>query len=152
MDALQGRGGAWFVGGGSWIVGAWRWRVASLREGPLRLDLHLEVCAGLGVAFLKATPGLSPSQSEKGLGNLLSRVLLQTAGFARVVDCGSSRGKRWDSDVVVCGALLAEAGTTVVCDSYGAVQLVRSHCLTLRGSGETSQQFPPRRSEETGPQ
>ncbi|MQL98387.1 hypothetical protein Taro_031099 [Colocasia esculenta] len=43
MDALQGRGGAWFVGGGSWIVGARRWRVASLREGPLRLDLHLEV-------------------------------------------------------------------------------------------------------------
>ncbi|MQM14762.1 hypothetical protein Taro_047698 [Colocasia esculenta] len=43
MDALQGRGGTRFVGGGSWIVGARRWRVASLREGPLRLDLHLEV-------------------------------------------------------------------------------------------------------------
>ncbi|MQM03372.1 hypothetical protein Taro_036157 [Colocasia esculenta] len=43
MDVLQGRGGARFVGGGSWIVGARRWRVASLREGPLRLDLHLEV-------------------------------------------------------------------------------------------------------------
>ncbi|MQL76598.1 hypothetical protein Taro_008993 [Colocasia esculenta] len=43
MDALQGRGGARFVGGGSWIIGARRWRVASLREGPLRLDLHLEV-------------------------------------------------------------------------------------------------------------
>ncbi|MQL75492.1 hypothetical protein Taro_007864, partial [Colocasia esculenta] len=36
------RGGARFVGGGSWIVGARRWKVASLREGPLRLDLHLE--------------------------------------------------------------------------------------------------------------
>ncbi|MQM14060.1 hypothetical protein Taro_046990 [Colocasia esculenta] len=43
MDALQGRGSAQFVGGGSWIVGARRWRVASLREGPLRLDLLLEV-------------------------------------------------------------------------------------------------------------
>ncbi|MQL77440.1 hypothetical protein Taro_009849 [Colocasia esculenta] len=43
MDALQGRGGARFVGGGSWIVGARRWRVASLREGPLRLDPHLKV-------------------------------------------------------------------------------------------------------------
>ncbi|MQM15685.1 hypothetical protein Taro_048637 [Colocasia esculenta] len=42
-DALQGRGSARFVGGGSWIVGSQRWRVASLREGPLRLDLHLEV-------------------------------------------------------------------------------------------------------------
>ncbi|MQL97378.1 hypothetical protein Taro_030068 [Colocasia esculenta] len=42
MNALQGRGGARFVGGGSWIVGARRWRVASLQEGPLRLDLHLE--------------------------------------------------------------------------------------------------------------
>ncbi|MQL73495.1 hypothetical protein Taro_005848, partial [Colocasia esculenta] len=41
--ALQGRGSARFVGGGSWIVGARRWRVTSLREGPLRLDLHLEV-------------------------------------------------------------------------------------------------------------
>ncbi|MQL71272.1 hypothetical protein Taro_003581 [Colocasia esculenta] len=40
---LQGRGGTQFVGGGSWIVEARRWRVASLREGPLRLDLHLEV-------------------------------------------------------------------------------------------------------------
>ncbi|MQL68727.1 hypothetical protein Taro_000992 [Colocasia esculenta] len=40
---LQGRGSARFVGGGSWIVGARRWRVANLREGPLRLDLHLEV-------------------------------------------------------------------------------------------------------------
>ncbi|MQM06239.1 hypothetical protein Taro_039060 [Colocasia esculenta] len=39
---LQGRGSARFVGGGSWIVGARRWRVANLREGPLRLDLHLE--------------------------------------------------------------------------------------------------------------
>ncbi|MQL80705.1 hypothetical protein Taro_013154 [Colocasia esculenta] len=37
------RGSARFVGGGSWIVGARRWRVASLREGPLRLDIHLEV-------------------------------------------------------------------------------------------------------------
>ncbi|MQL99385.1 hypothetical protein Taro_032112 [Colocasia esculenta] len=36
------RGGARLVGGGSWIAGARRWRVASLREGPLRLDLHLE--------------------------------------------------------------------------------------------------------------
>ncbi|MQL77443.1 hypothetical protein Taro_009850 [Colocasia esculenta] len=88
MNALQGRGGARFVGGGSWIVGARRWRVASLREGPLRLDPHLK-----------------------------------TAGFARVVDFGRSRGKRWDDDVVVCGALLAETGTPVVCDSYGAVQL-----------------------------
>ncbi|MQM12800.1 hypothetical protein Taro_045719 [Colocasia esculenta] len=43
MDALQGRGGARLVGGGPWIAGARRWRVASLREGPLRLDLHLEV-------------------------------------------------------------------------------------------------------------
>ncbi|MQM19921.1 hypothetical protein Taro_052935 [Colocasia esculenta] len=113
--------------------------------GLLATRRALEGCAGLGVAFLKATPGLSPSQSEK-------RVLLQTAGFARVIDFGSSRGKRWDSDVVVCGALLAETGTPVVCDSYGAVQLVHSNCLTLRGSGETSQQFPPWRSEETGPQ
>ncbi|MQM12385.1 hypothetical protein Taro_045302 [Colocasia esculenta] len=40
---LSGRGGARFVGGGSWIAGARRWRVASLREGPLRLDLHLEL-------------------------------------------------------------------------------------------------------------
>ncbi|MQM10631.1 hypothetical protein Taro_043528, partial [Colocasia esculenta] len=40
---LQGRGVARLVGGGSWIAGARRWRVASLREGPLRLDLHLEV-------------------------------------------------------------------------------------------------------------
>ncbi|MQM01454.1 hypothetical protein Taro_034210 [Colocasia esculenta] len=58
---------------------------------------------------------------------IATRVLLQAAGFALVVDFGSSRGKRWDSDVVVCGALLAE-------------------------TGETSQQFPPQRSEETGPQ
>ncbi|MQL74529.1 hypothetical protein Taro_006892 [Colocasia esculenta] len=43
LDALQGRGSARFVGGGSWIVGSRRWRVANLREGPLRLDLHLEV-------------------------------------------------------------------------------------------------------------
>ncbi|MQL69667.1 hypothetical protein Taro_001986 [Colocasia esculenta] len=43
MDALQGRGFSRFVGEGSWIVGARRWRVASLREGPLRLDLLLEV-------------------------------------------------------------------------------------------------------------
>ncbi|MQL86816.1 hypothetical protein Taro_019340 [Colocasia esculenta] len=85
------------MGGGSWIVGARRWRVASLREGLLRLDLHLEGCAGLGVAVLKATPGLPPSQPEKGLGNLLSVL------------------------------------------------------LPLR-LGETSQQFPPRLSEETGPQ
>ncbi|MQL77506.1 hypothetical protein Taro_009914, partial [Colocasia esculenta] len=41
--ALQGRGSARFVGGGSWIIRARRWRVANLREGPLRLDLHLEV-------------------------------------------------------------------------------------------------------------
>ncbi|MQM00689.1 hypothetical protein Taro_033427 [Colocasia esculenta] len=99
---LQGRGVARLVGGGSWIAGAWRWRVASLREGPLRLDLHLKGCAGLGVAFLKATPGLSPSQSEKGLGNLLSVLLPLRLGFL--------------------------------------------------GTCETSQQFPPRRSEETGPQ
>ncbi|MQL79768.1 hypothetical protein Taro_012203 [Colocasia esculenta] len=37
------RGVARLVGGGSWIAGARRWRVASLREGPLRLDLHIEV-------------------------------------------------------------------------------------------------------------
>ncbi|MQM17905.1 hypothetical protein Taro_050886, partial [Colocasia esculenta] len=37
------RGSARFVGGGSWISGARRWRVASLREAPLRLDLHLEL-------------------------------------------------------------------------------------------------------------
>ncbi|MQM17626.1 hypothetical protein Taro_050599, partial [Colocasia esculenta] len=43
LTILQGRGSARFVGGGSWIVGARRWRVASLQEGPLRLDLHLEV-------------------------------------------------------------------------------------------------------------
>ncbi|MQM22793.1 hypothetical protein Taro_055851, partial [Colocasia esculenta] len=103
-------------------------------------------CAGLSVAILIATPYLSPSQTEKGLRHLLSvllplrldllgtfparlcqRVLLQAAGFARVVDFGRSRGKLWGSDVVVCGALLAE-------------------------TGETSQQFPPLRSEETGPQ
>ncbi|MQL84994.1 hypothetical protein Taro_017509 [Colocasia esculenta] len=75
MDAPQRRGFACFVGEGLWSVGARRRRVANLREGPLRLDL------------------------------LLERVLLQAAGFARVVDFG-----------------------------------------------ETSQQFPPRRSEETGPQ
>ncbi|MQL81727.1 hypothetical protein Taro_014192, partial [Colocasia esculenta] len=40
--ARSSRGGTRLVGGGSWIVGARRWRVASLREGPLRLDLHLE--------------------------------------------------------------------------------------------------------------
>ncbi|MQL83615.1 hypothetical protein Taro_016105 [Colocasia esculenta] len=43
MDALQGRGFAHFVGEGLWRVRARRRRVASLREGPLRLDLHLEV-------------------------------------------------------------------------------------------------------------
>ncbi|MQL84671.1 hypothetical protein Taro_017185 [Colocasia esculenta] len=43
MDALQGRGFARFVGEGLWSVGARRRRVANLREGPLRLDLHLEV-------------------------------------------------------------------------------------------------------------
>ncbi|MQM05454.1 hypothetical protein Taro_038257 [Colocasia esculenta] len=43
VDFWSGRGGARLVGGGSWIVEARRWRVASLREGPLRLDLHLEV-------------------------------------------------------------------------------------------------------------
>ncbi|MQL89712.1 hypothetical protein Taro_022292 [Colocasia esculenta] len=43
MDVLQGRGVTRLLGGGSWIAGARRWRVASLREGPLRLDLHLEV-------------------------------------------------------------------------------------------------------------
>ncbi|MQM19116.1 hypothetical protein Taro_052116 [Colocasia esculenta] len=43
MDVLQGRGVTRLVGGGSWIAGARKWRVASLREGPLRLDLHLEV-------------------------------------------------------------------------------------------------------------
>ncbi|MQL97201.1 hypothetical protein Taro_029888 [Colocasia esculenta] len=37
------RGITRLVGGGSWSVGARRWRVASLREGPLRLDLLLEV-------------------------------------------------------------------------------------------------------------
>ncbi|MQM04298.1 hypothetical protein Taro_037092 [Colocasia esculenta] len=37
------RGVARLVGGGSWIAGARSWRVASLRKGPLRLDLHLEV-------------------------------------------------------------------------------------------------------------
>ncbi|MQM10200.1 hypothetical protein Taro_043088 [Colocasia esculenta] len=37
------RGITRLVGGGSWNVGARRWRVASLREGPLRLDLLLEV-------------------------------------------------------------------------------------------------------------
>ncbi|MQM04547.1 hypothetical protein Taro_037349 [Colocasia esculenta] len=42
MDALQGRGFARFVGEGLWSVGARRRRVANLREGPLRLDLHLE--------------------------------------------------------------------------------------------------------------
>ncbi|MQM04324.1 hypothetical protein Taro_037116 [Colocasia esculenta] len=67
FDALQGRRSARLGGGGSWIVGARRWRVANLREGPLRLDLLLEGCAGLGVAILMATPGLSPSQAEKGL-------------------------------------------------------------------------------------
>ncbi|MQM18751.1 hypothetical protein Taro_051746 [Colocasia esculenta] len=135
-------------------------------------------CAGLGVAIMMATPGLSPSQSEKGLGNLLSTVLLQVAGFARVVGFGSSRGKWWDSDVVVCGALLAETGTpvvgarrgTVVRPDYGScgylwfrVSLRREvsdmdrwsrlgSCGALVYTGETSQQFPPRRSEETGPQ
>ncbi|MQM12090.1 hypothetical protein Taro_045001 [Colocasia esculenta] len=43
LDALQERGITRLVGGGSWNVGAQRWRVASLREGPLRLDLLLEV-------------------------------------------------------------------------------------------------------------
>ncbi|MQL85278.1 hypothetical protein Taro_017794 [Colocasia esculenta] len=43
LSCKVGRGGARFVGGGSWIAEARRWRVASLREGPLRLDLHLEV-------------------------------------------------------------------------------------------------------------
>ncbi|MQM20579.1 hypothetical protein Taro_053603 [Colocasia esculenta] len=43
LTILQGRGSARFMGGGLWIVGARRWRVANLREGPLRLDLHLEV-------------------------------------------------------------------------------------------------------------
>ncbi|MQL76580.1 hypothetical protein Taro_008968, partial [Colocasia esculenta] len=103
------------------------------------------------------------------------RVLLQTAGFARVVDFGSSRGKRWDSDEVVCGALLAETGTpvvpgTVVRPDYGScgylwfrVSLRREvsdmdrwsrlgSCGALVYTGETSQQFPPQRSEETGPQ
>ncbi|MQL84918.1 hypothetical protein Taro_017429 [Colocasia esculenta] len=36
------RGITRLVGGGSWNVEARRWRVASLREGPLRLDLLLE--------------------------------------------------------------------------------------------------------------
>ncbi|MQL74143.1 hypothetical protein Taro_006499 [Colocasia esculenta] len=57
-DGLLGRGSARFVGGGSWIVGARRWRVASLREGPFRLDLHLEVrlhsSSLLGVARRRA--------------------------------------------------------------------------------------------------
>ncbi|MQM15812.1 hypothetical protein Taro_048768 [Colocasia esculenta] len=43
MDALQGRGFARFVGEGLWSVGARRRRVANLREGPLRLDLLVEV-------------------------------------------------------------------------------------------------------------
>ncbi|MQM15759.1 hypothetical protein Taro_048710 [Colocasia esculenta] len=43
MDALQGRGFSRFVGEGLWSVGARRRRVANLREGPLRLDLLLEV-------------------------------------------------------------------------------------------------------------
>ncbi|MQL86498.1 hypothetical protein Taro_019033, partial [Colocasia esculenta] len=102
-----------------------------LISGELKLGSSMEAweegCAAFVVAILMATRGLSPSQTEKGLCHLLSRVLLQAAGFARVVDFGSSRGKRWDNDVVVCGVLLAE-------------------------TGETSQQFPPRRSEETGPQ
>ncbi|MQM22164.1 hypothetical protein Taro_055212 [Colocasia esculenta] len=38
-------------------------------------------CSGLGVAFMKATPGLSPFQSEKGLGNLLSVLLPLRLGF-----------------------------------------------------------------------
>ncbi|MQL97656.1 hypothetical protein Taro_030359 [Colocasia esculenta] len=43
MDALQGRGFARFVGEGLWSVVARRRRVANLREGTLRLYLHLEV-------------------------------------------------------------------------------------------------------------
>ncbi|MQL70909.1 hypothetical protein Taro_003224 [Colocasia esculenta] len=118
------------LGGRPWCSFArWRHIDASPSGTPEGDNIYVATlgCAGLGVAIMMATPGLSPSQSEKGLGNLLSRVLLQAAGFARVVDFGSSRGKRWDSDVVVCGALLAK-------------------------TSETSQQFPPRRSEETGPQ
>ncbi|MQL95846.1 hypothetical protein Taro_028515, partial [Colocasia esculenta] len=145
---------------------------ASLISGELKLGSYVEAweegCAALVVAMLMATRGLSPSQLEKGLRHLLSRVLLQAAGFARVVDFSSSRGKRWESDVVVCGALLAETGTpvvgarhgTVVRPDYGSLWLLVVPRLTPTGGvrhgplveGETSQQFPPRRSEETGPQ
>ncbi|MQM18144.1 hypothetical protein Taro_051130 [Colocasia esculenta] len=79
-----------------------RWRVANLREGPLRLDLHLECCSR-------------------------RRGLLESLTLVAVGE------KRWDSDVVVCGPLLAETGMPVVCDSYGAVQLVRLHSSSLRG-------------------
>ncbi|MQL88071.1 hypothetical protein Taro_020627 [Colocasia esculenta] len=116
-------------------------------------------CAGLSVAILMATPCQSPSQTEKGLRHLLSRVLLQAAGFARVVDFGSSRGKWWDSDVVVCGALLAETGVrrgTVVRPDYDSCGYLWYRVSLRREVSdmdrETSQQFPPRRSEETGPQ
>ncbi|MQM14370.1 hypothetical protein Taro_047300 [Colocasia esculenta] len=37
------RGFARFMGEGLWSIGARRRRVANLREGPLRLDLHLKV-------------------------------------------------------------------------------------------------------------
>ncbi|MQL80972.1 hypothetical protein Taro_013427, partial [Colocasia esculenta] len=150
-DSVGGLGGkpwcffasARFVGGGSWIVGARRWRVANLREGPLRLDLLIEGCAALVVAILMATWGLSPSQSEKGLATCSascfhydSRVVLQAAGFARVVDFGSSRGKRWDNDVVVYGALLAETDRSVSPsgspDPWAAVPTVGS----LVGAGD----------------
>ncbi|MQL89915.1 hypothetical protein Taro_022499, partial [Colocasia esculenta] len=131
------------------------------------------------VAFLVREGTLPPAQCLAS-----ARVLLQAAGFARVVDFGSSRGKRWDSDVVVCRALLAETGTpvvgvrrgTVVRPDYGScgylwfrVSLRREVSDMDRWSrlgscgalvytgflvplGETSQQFPPQRSEETVPQ
>ncbi|MQM14446.1 hypothetical protein Taro_047380 [Colocasia esculenta] len=78
--------------------------------------------AGLSVAILMATPCLSPSQTEKGLRHLLSA--LEGLSVRQVV--------------------------TVTWDPWSPRACVRGCCSRLRG--ETSQHFPPWRSEETGPQ
>ncbi|MQL85086.1 hypothetical protein Taro_017603, partial [Colocasia esculenta] len=65
---LQGRGSAQFVGGGSWIVGARRWRVASLREGPLRLDLHLEPSGSPDLWAAVPTVGSLVGAGDPGAG------------------------------------------------------------------------------------
>ncbi|MQL73325.1 hypothetical protein Taro_005674 [Colocasia esculenta] len=67
-----------------WIfISRWRHIDASPSETPEGDIIYVAFlgCASQGVAFLKATPGLSPSQSEKGLGNLLSVLLPLRLGF-----------------------------------------------------------------------